>query len=111
MRIYKYCYVKRADRILLRYCMNVNKNERNQLRILFEKSEKKHQEKQKQEEERRKGSKNTFNIRDIENNTSNLWCEEFDAIKVMENTGWTEGKGLGKYEDGITEPVSVFFWF
>lgn len=31
------------------------------------------------------------------------------GFKLLKNMGWQQGKGLGKLEDGIIEPVSLIF--
>lgn len=45
----------------------------------------------------------------------NAECKNIDdkvksdiALKLMSKMGWKEGKGLGKEETGITEPVALF---
>ncbi len=38
-------------------------------------------------------------------NTNQITSEESKARKMMEKMGWKEGKGLGREEKGITEPV------
>jgi len=39
--------------------------------------------------------------------TDNSICKSNKGFKLLKSMGWTEGRGLGKNETGIIEPVSL----
>lgn len=46
------------------------------------------------------------NINDFYTENQNLNFEN-KGFKILNNMGWTKGKGLGKNEQGIQEPVNL----